>query len=60
MKTFLAAIMCIICCSNNVATNEKSSFINEDKKHDFESFISKFDVYSKPCIDMEFFMQRNE
>ena len=60
MKTFLAAIMCIICCSNNVATNEKSSFINEDKKHDFESFISKFDVYSKHCIDMEFFMQRNE
>ena len=60
MRTFLAVITCILCCFNHVTTNNNSLSINEDKKQKFESFISKFDIYNKPCIDNEFFRQRNE
>ena len=60
MKTFFATTLCIICCLNKMTTNEKFCYINEDKKQKFESFISKFDVYDKTCIDKDFFQQRDE
>lgn len=60
MKTFIAAIICLFCCLNNITTNNKSLYINEDNKLKFESFISKFDIYDKPFIDKNFFLQRNE
>ena len=60
MKTFFATTLCIICCLNKMTTNEKFCYINEDKKQKFESFISKFDVYDKTCIDKDFFRQRDE
>ena len=60
MKTIYANTLCIICCLNKMTTNEKFCYINEDKKQKFESFISKFDVYGRTCIDKEFFQQRDE
>ena len=60
MKTFIATIICIICCINNIKINEKSFYVKEENKQNFKSFISKFDVYCKSCIDNGFFLQRNE
>ena len=53
-------MLCVFCCLNNMATNKKLCCINENKKQKFESFISEFDVYGKPCIDEDFFLQRGE
>ena len=60
MKTFIAATLCVFCCLNNITINKKLCCINDDEKQKFESFISKFDIYGKPCLDKDFFQQRGE
>ena len=55
MKILYTALICVLCSLNNAATN-KNTF--NGKKQDFESYISKFDIFDKPCINKDFFQER--
>ena len=60
MKILYTALICVLCSLNNVATNKNSFSVHNDKKQDFESYISKFDIFDKPYMDKDFFQERKE
>ena len=60
MKILYTSILCVLCCLNSAATNINFVSIHNDKKQDFESYISKFDIFDKPYINQDFFQQRKE
>ena len=55
MKILYTALICVLCSLNNVATNKNSFSVHNDKKQDFESYISKFDIFDKPIWTRIFF-----
>ena len=60
MKILYTALICVLCSLNNVATNKNLFSVHNDKKQDFESYISKFDIFDKPYMDKDFFQERKE
>lgn len=60
MKMVIIVILSLFYCFDSMSIDRKSFDVNRNEKQKFETFISGFDVYDKPFVDMGFFVQRGE